>query len=182
MSEIDHFSVYLLEQAKRFLEKAQDTSDEDGRTAFVNASLLIGVSALEAHVNAIADELLETWKELEVLERSILSEREFSLDNGEFELVQKLKMYRLIDRVEFIFRRFGKRRPLDKHEKWWSQLSDALKLRNELVHPKQRITLSVKNVENSLRGILEAINALYLSLYDSPYPGYRRALDSNLSF
>lgn len=183
MSEIDQFSVHLLEQAKRFLEKAKNENNEEGKTAYLNASLLIGVSALEAHVNAIADELLLTWENLETLERSILSEKEFTLDNGEFKLLEKkLKMYRLMDRVEFIFQRFGKIKPLNKNEDWWPQLADALKLRNKLVHPKQQITLSVKNVENSLEGILTAIDALYRALFNSPYPGYRRGLDSKLSF
>src|SRR5947208_947946 len=103
MSEIDTFSVQLFEQAKRFLEKARNEEGE-GKRAYLHASLLIGVSALEAHINAIADELLTTWTEINLLERSILSERDFVFENGEIELTNKLKMYRLIERFEFIFK------------------------------------------------------------------------------
>ena len=182
MKEIDHFSIHLLEQAKRFLEKAKAETDSEGKTAYLNASLLIGVSALEAHINAIIDELLSTWENLDILEISLLSEKEINFSNGEFKLSEKLKMCRLIDRVEFIFKRFCKKRPLHKSESWWQLLQEALRLRNKLVHPKEQVTLSELDVEQSLSGILDAINTLYKSLFNSPYPGYRRRLDSNLSF
>jgi hypothetical protein len=182
MTEIDQFSIHLLEQAKRFLEKARTEIDSEGKMAYLNASLLIGVSALEAHINAIIDELLSTRGNLEILELSLLSEKEINFNNGEFRLSEKLKMYRLIDRVEFVFQRFCRKRPLDKSEPWWQLLKEALRLRNKLVHPKEQVTLSEKEVEQSLSGILNAINTLYKSLFNSPYPGYRRGLDSNLSF
>lgn len=182
MTGIDQFSNHLFEQAKRFLEKAKIETDEEGKTAYLNAALLIGVSALEAHINAIIDELLSTWDNLGIQEISLLSEKEISFNNGEFKLSEKLKMYRLIDRVEFIFQKFCKKRPLDKNEPWWQQLKEALRLRNKLVHPKEQISLSEKDVENSLLGILDAINSLYKSLYKSSYPAYGRRLDSNLSF
>ncbi len=58
MAEIDELSVQLLEQAKRFLEKADESTGE-GESAYCNAALLLGSCALEAHINAIADELTQ---------------------------------------------------------------------------------------------------------------------------
>lgn len=182
MSEIDNFSIQLYEQAKRFLEKAKMEASDEGKNAYLHAALLIGVSALEAHVNAIADELLSTWEDLDVLERSILSERDFVFESGSFRIVDKLKMYRLIDRVEFIFHRFSPKEPLDKSEIWWSQLAEALKIRNELVHPKGRVEINDSTVTRALQGILEALNAIYKALFNAPYPAYGRRLDSKLVF
>ena len=94
MLEIDIVAVELFEEAKRFLEKAEETSDSEGRKAFLHAALLLGISALEAHVNAIADEMLgRGGSNLNLLERSILLEKEYVFENGEFKLTKKLKMY-----------------------------------------------------------------------------------------
>ena len=79
MSEIDEFAVLLFEQAKGFLEKSKGGITNYQRQAYLHAALLIGISALEAHVNAISDEFLTTREDLTVLERSILDEKDFIL-------------------------------------------------------------------------------------------------------
>ena len=57
MSSIDTFSALLFEEAKRFLERAKTSEDEAGRTAFCHAALLLAFSSLEAHMNALSEEL-----------------------------------------------------------------------------------------------------------------------------
>lgn len=49
MKEIDVFASELFEEAKRFLEKAEDPNVEEGQKAFLHAALLLGMSSLEAH-------------------------------------------------------------------------------------------------------------------------------------
>ena len=108
ISDIDDFSVLLFEQSKRFLEKSKQELDQNAKKAFLNAALVIGVSALEAHVNAIADEMINTHSgELEKIEISILGEKEIEFSKGEFCISEKLMMYRLLDRIEFIMKRFS---------------------------------------------------------------------------
>jgi len=182
MSDFDLFTIELFEQAKRFLEKAKLQKGKSGENAYLNASLLIGVSSLEAHVNAIADEFIETGKNLSILDRSILEEREFNLEKGEFIISNKLKMYRLVERIEFILNKFSKSQSFDKSSDWWRKFKNGLKLRNELVHPKDKCILSFKDVQDSLEGILGLLNFLYKSLYNSGYPAYGRKLDSNQDF
>jgi hypothetical protein len=181
MSEFDQFSFTLFEQAKRFLEKSKSEDTAERKIPYLNAALVIGVSSLEAHVNAIADEMLMR-NGLTILDRSILSEAAFYLKDGEFVLNErKLKMYRLLDRIEFIHLRFSGK-PLDKNSKWWSKLKLAQNKRNSLVHPKEKFVLTEKIVESSLEGILGALNALYSTLYKKSYPALGRRLDSNLNF
>jgi hypothetical protein len=58
MTEIDAYAFGLLEMSKRFLEKGKAASGNDGGEPCLAAALLIGVAALEAHVNAVGEELL----------------------------------------------------------------------------------------------------------------------------
>ncbi len=54
-SGIDAFATELFEEAKRFLEKAKEADNEEGKKAFLHAALLVGMSSLEAHINAICE-------------------------------------------------------------------------------------------------------------------------------
>jgi len=180
MSQVDTFSQSLLEEAKRFLEKAKSESRQSGQTAYLHAALLLGFAALEAHLNSVADDFSHR-KELPILEQSILFEKRFTLDNGKLSLTKGLKMYRLEDRIQFIYRRFSGK-PINKQAKWWANLKQGIRLRNELIHAKQHPTISKKSVEQSLQAILDAIRAMYRAIYNRDYPFARRALTSQLDF
>ena len=180
MTDIDSFARTLLEEAKRFLEKAADAQDPADKSAFLHAALVIGVCALEAQVNALSQELA-LRDGLSILDQSILLEKDYSLDKGVFNLTAKLKMYRLEDRVVFIFKRFTARAEVNK-EVWWGQVKAAIDLRNDIVHPKTVADLSEERVERALSAVLECVNELYQGLFHKPYPGYGRKLASLLTF
>ena len=178
MSSIDTFASQLLEEAKWHLESARKETSSETKAAFCHAALLVGVSALEAHLNALCDEL-SLRKSLSVLDRSLLLERDISLDKGEFSLTNKLKMYRLLDRLEFIFVTFTKPGKPPR-EPWWTQVQKAIQLRNDIVHPKEAATVSEADVERSLKAILDCLNALYLGVFRKKLPAIGRGLTSHL--
>ena len=180
MSEIDAFASSLFEEAKRFLEKAQNEDSSEGKSAYLHAALLLGISSLEAHINAIADELLMR-DNLTVLDRSILSERDITAKHGSFELSNSPRLYRTLERIEFVHNNFGSRK-IDYDSTWWGQLNNAIKARNDLVHPKGKVDLNEKIVTQALEGVLGALNSLYKTLYRRKYPASRRGLDSSMSF
>jgi|ERR1017187_1223623 hypothetical protein len=180
MRGVDDFARRLLEEAKRFHEKARDEADGEGKQAYLHAAIMLGCCSLEAHINSIADDFL-VRPELSILERSILAEREHRLENGEFVLTDILKMYRLTERIEFLYRRFSGGE-LDKTQAWWGQLKAALNTRNELSHPKQHTLVTEQCVDQALRSILDALNAIYQGIYRKPYPAHKRALNSKLTF
>lgn len=181
MLEIDLFASSLFEEAKCFLGKAQDETDEKGKMAYLHAALLIGFSSLEAHMNAIAEEQITVHKDLNILEESILLEKKFYLKNGSFTLTDTLKMYRLTERIEFLYSKFSKS-PLDKSKSFWRQIKVGLRTRNDLVHPKEQFILSERSVETALEGILYLLDDLYMALYKQHYPALGRRLDSNMDF
>lgn len=183
MNEIDKLSTQLLEEAKRFLEiAAAKNGDIAAQDAYLHAALLLGFSSLEAHVNAIAEELVMRTG-LGVLDKSILVERDFKLKNGQFQLNEQLKIYRLEDRLLFIFANFppaGCQQPTN--DPWWSKLKDGMTLRNQLVHPKASVKVDLTAVSASLTAIIECLDALYGVVFSRPFPPRNRGLDSTLTF
>ena len=99
MANVDKLGRALLEEAKRFFEKAREETTIEGKQAYLHASLVLGFCSFEAHINSIADDFL-VRPELTVVERSILDEKDFKLIEGEFTLTDGLKMHRLTDRIE----------------------------------------------------------------------------------
>lgn len=180
MTGVDKFSQTLFEEAKRFLEKARAETKPEGKTAYLHAALNLGFCALEAHINAIADDFL-VRNDLTVLDRSILAEQDFTLDDGEHELTNRLKMYRLEDRIQFIYRRFSGK-VLDKSSSQWADLKDGLKLRNKLTHPKEPPVISDEKIERAFQAIVAILDDIYKAIYHTPYPVGRRGLNSTLTF
>lgn len=182
MNDIDLFASTLFEEAKRFLEKASEADSDDGKAAFLHAALLLGISSLEAHINAISDEMIQRGN-LSVLHQSVLSERDYAFDKGAFKLTNKLKMYNLIDRVEFLFKQFSiHESKLDNRADWWSKLHQGIDKRNSLVHPKSAAPLEFHDVEHAFEGILGVLDALYQSVYGKSFPALGRRFDSKMSF
>jgi hypothetical protein len=175
----DAFALSLLEESKRFLEKAR-TSDDTGKRAFLHAALLLAFCSLEAHVNAMSDDFSAEMK-LSPHEKGILTEREVHLENGAFRIRSTPKMVRLEDRIKFICKRFA-RTPIDFTAPWWSKLADATKLRNALTHPKENVPLEVAQVQSAIQAIIETLDALYAGILGNPFPAAGLQLDSELNF
>lgn len=181
MASVDETSGVLLEEAKRFLEKAHDEASEAGKTAYLHAALNLGFCSLEAHVNAIADDFL-TRKDLSLTDRSILCEKDIRFSNGEFVIDEgKLKIFRLDDRIQFLHRRFSGK-PIDRKSSWWSELQSAQLLRNKLAHPKDAPAVDERSVARGLQAILDIVSALYKGIYKRKFPGSTRGLQSGLTF
>lgn len=180
MAEVDVFATLLLDEAKRFLEKAIDEDSEEGKTAYLHAALNLAFCAFEAHLSSIADDFL-VGGSLNLLDGSILSEREVQLMGGQFVLSDRPKMYRLEDRLEFIHLRFSGK-PIDKTSSAWSDLKNGLRMRHKLTHPKEVVEISEALTRRTLEAIIRILDTLYQNIFGRPYPGLRRGLDSSLSF
>jgi hypothetical protein len=179
VADIDVFATSLLEEAKRFLERAQTAPDDVARDANLHAALMLGFCSLEAHVNAIAEDF-GSREELTPHEMGILLEKEVRLENGRF-VVGGFRMHRLEDRILFLYLRFSGK-SLDKSASWWSQLAHATNSRNRLTHPKETHTLTVTEVGNALAAIIGTIDALYRAIYKSGFPLVGMGLHSSLTF
>lgn len=183
MNDIDAQATLLLEEARRFFEKAvQSSAEPQGQVAFLHAALLLAFSSLEAHVNAVADEMA-LRPGLSVLEKSVLLEKDYTLDKGKFKIESKLKIYRFEDRLTFLLANFSNPPiPGWTQEAWWSDLINGIALRNLLVHPKSRISIDINAVEKALSAIVACLNFLYQSVYRRPFPSAKRGINASLTF
>jgi len=180
MTTFDEFSSNLLEEAKRFYEIAKETSDVTAKKAYLHASLLISISSLEAFINGISNDF-KNASSLSLFENSFLQEKEIEFKNGDFLITNRLKMSRLTERIEFLFRKFNKTR-LDKRAKWWQNLKEGISLRNNIVHPKEYHEIQEKHIEATLKAVIECINKLFLAIYKKKLPSINMGLDSKLTF
>jgi hypothetical protein len=181
MAEIDEFASSLLEEAKRFLEKTGGELSASAQAAYSHAALLLAFCSLEAHINAIADELAAV-KDLSIHERAFLLERDVKLDQGAFVSdPNSLKMNRLEDRITFLHRRFSGQ-ALDKGVSWWGEFKEAMDLRNKLTHPRDIPLIKPDTVKRAITAIIDALNALYLAIYKKKYPMAQIGLHSQLDF
>lgn len=181
MPEIDTFARLLLEEAKRFLEKARDSEDDNGREAHLHAALLVAFCALEAHVNAASSDFAGRT-DLSPHDRSILFKQEVRLEHGEFVLkTDQLKIVRLEDRILFLYQRMSGK-PADRTAAWWSELGEAIDLRNRLTHPKKVPTIKVKDVERAIQAVIDTMDAVYRAIYKEKFPPAARGLQSVLTF
>jgi hypothetical protein len=180
MADIDDFATTLLEESKRFLEKAKEASDTLVREPNLHAALMLAFSSLEAHVNAIADEF-STIGDLTIHEKAVLLEQEVRLEDGEFKLLSTLRIIRLEDRIQFLHNRFSGKK-LDRSQPWWSSLNHAIKLRNRLTHPKDAAQIQESDVRNALQSIVDGLDALYRAIYRRSFPAAGRGMNSKLNF
>ena len=176
MTEFDSFATRLIEESKALLDKAK-TSGDFSQTTYLHSSLLLAISALEACLNSIVDELLidPYQNKYTVQERALLLEKEVKFDNGEFSLSNKLKMSRITDRIEFLFFKFSGVK-VNGTFPWYTALKQSIELRNKLVHPKEDLTISIIQVEQAITSVIDTINQLYLLIYKKKYPAYDRGI------
>jgi hypothetical protein len=176
--DVDAFSVRLLDEAKRFLEKAAEGADAE-QDAYLHAALIVGFSALESHVNGIADELSER-PQTDLLTKSILKEKQVQLTKGEWALGSKDQYFRLEERISFLLHSCSRKN--GGTYAWWSDLVSGIKARNALVHPRDAVQLTSVDVQRYLNAIIDALNDMYLGVFGKGHPSFNRGLQSTMNF
>ncbi len=180
MAEIDLFANQLLEEAKRFLEKAGESSDTTAKAANMHAALMLSFCSLEAHISSMGEEF-SIRGDLSPHEKALLLERDVTLEDGEFRVQSRLRMVRLEDRIEFLHTKFSGE-PVDRASAWWSQLSAATHLRNQLTHARSVPAVTESAVKSAVQAIIDTLDALYQAIYKRRFPPAVQRLQSRLTF
>jgi hypothetical protein len=182
MSDIDSLASILLEEGKRFLEKAAVATDKTALHAFLHASLCLAFSSLEAHINSIVDDQLNRT-DLSVHTRAYLSERRVDLRKGVFIQQDSLQMQKIDDRIALLWTICSIDEAFDYQSSiTWSHFKEAIKLRNALTHPKEATELTTNTVSRCLTAIIDIIDIAYRRIYGKPLPAKNRGLQSSLDF
>jgi hypothetical protein len=182
VAEFDYFADQLLGEAKRFLEKASgDGTDAESEAAYLHAALMLSFCGLEARMNSLSDDAASFRSDLSAHDKGILLEKEVRLEHGAFIVSPTTKIYRMEDRIAFLHLRLSGK-ALDRDSVWWSELSSAIKLRNDLTHPKAIPEINVAKVERAIKSIIDTIDALSRAIYQKKYPAASDGLVSRMSF
>lgn len=178
----DDFVTQLLGESKAFYEKAKIATEGNSKEAYLHSSFLLIMSALEACINSIAEELLvEPYiNNYSFLEQSLLLEKEIVFKNGCYKLGSGLKMTRITEKIEFLIFKFSGNE-LSQSEPWFVQLKQSINLRNRLVHPKEHIALTENQVENAISSVMDTINELYKVVYKKAFPSYSLGTSSKIT-
>lgn len=169
MSNFEAYSDELLLSSKQFLVDAKSLkSKSQQQQRALRASLTHAFFFLEAQLNYLAAHFSNS-PEFNVLERSLLSEKDVSLEKGQFVLKERSKYFRLEDRIEFLLARFS---PDPKKAKglWFSDLKSSIGVRNRLVHPKEAHALEIGEVEKTILSVLGCLGALYTAIFGKGFP------------
>ena len=179
-ANVVQFANLLLEEAKRFLERAEKAKDKDkaAEVANLHAALMLAFCALDAHVNVVADEVAR-WEHVTKHQRGVLLQKEVRLNDGEFEVGNKSEFSRVQDRI-LLLHRIG--RGAIKPAPWSQNLSAAIDLRNKLTHPKAVPAITAAAVSKAVEAVIETLDALYQALYKRRFPAAHRKLASKLDF
>ena len=169
MSDFEQYSQELLLSSKLFLEESKTkTHSKADSQRMLRASLTHAFFFLEAQMNYLASHFVNS-DGFDLMERSLLAEREIRLEKGLFVLSDSSKFYRLEDRIEFLLARFSKSLTQAKGE-WYSELKVSLAVRNRLVHPREAHTISQAEVEKAIVAILNCLTALYQAIFQKDFP------------
>lgn len=181
MTDFDIFCNTLLEESKLFLEKAKKSKTKEEESCYLHASLMLCSSALEAFINGISDDFADS-KKFSLLEKAMMLEKEIEFTKGKFNLTDKLKIFRLNDRVEFLYCKFKKTHIDKDNSKWWANLQNGLNLRNKLIHPKENVTVTIKLIELTIQATIDCIDELFKIIYKKGLPSLSMGLESKLNF
>ena len=176
MKEFDFFGEMLFEEAKYYLETAKKEEGSDSELAALHASLLLGMSSLEAYINAVAEELVSSF-DLSIYEKSLLAEKTIEMDKGKILIGNSLKMYRLIDRIAYIYSKYAMK-DIEDTDVWYTEIKQTIELRNNLVHPKSVVRLTYFQTEKALRSILDTVNEIFIAVYKKKVPIYNYGIQA----
>lgn len=168
MNNIDEYTKDLLMSAKVFLIEAQSVSNSDREQRLLRSALVHCFFFLEAQISYVMDHFKSNTN-FSILEKSIINEKDYSFKDGEFALLSKDKFYRLEDRIEFLIYKFSGK--LDhRGSEWYSMLKNYIRLRNDIVHPKDNHNLSCDDIERAILSVVECVSLIYKCVFNKDFP------------
>lgn len=176
MVDFIDYTKELMESAKGFAEQGRVATDPRAEQAYLRAALFQAISFLEGHINDVAEQFRHTSM-FTIHQKGILLEREVTLRNGAFRLSNKTKYQRILDRIDMLILTGGGTQA--KETSWHSPLCHALKLRNELVHPREIKRLKYKEVIESLKAVLDCVDAVFKAIFKKGLPYAGKSMDSS---
>lgn len=161
------------EYAKAFYNKSTETSVSDEQKTYIEVCFALAFSFLEGTLSYVFEHF-EASSEIDTFERSIMNEQDIRIVRGQPTAAGQ-KYRSLEERIQFLFWRFS-RVPFDTQQAWWGALAQAIGQRNDLMHPKEGASLTVKDAERCLLAIIETTDCLFKAVFGKNWPKANRGL------
>lgn len=130
------------------------------RRSLVRASFAL-VEAYTHMLKSIVNNPADCTKRPNIGERMFLSENTYTIKKNGIVRATDARIP-LLSNIQFTFRTFCRLRGIDKHlatsESGWRKLTDAVKVRDRLMHPKKNSDLEVSDLE--LNEVIDAVEWL----------------------
>lgn len=164
-----------IEFAKAFYKRSINCEDEGERKTMIEVSVSLSFSFMEGTLTYLFDHFAGA-KQFSIFEQAVMSEKDVKIADG-VPILQGTRYRSIEERLQFLFWRFSYKE-LDTSVAWWPKLRAAIDTRNQIMHPKGALSLSAKDAENCLRAVIDATNALFVTVFNRPWPKANRGLDT----
>jgi hypothetical protein len=150
--------------SEKLCQDADGKNDAKGNP-YIIGSILNSWIAIEFFINNMMQDFASLPEDLFTLhEKGILEEREVQFttegDNGgTFQLSNRVKFWRLEDKIMFLIARFGKSKAVDKGTTLWQRFERMKEKRNSLTHPRRgkEVTLILEDAQEAIEVSKEII-------------------------
>lgn len=164
------FEDYL-EDSYYFMKKASKQKDLSEARRYYRVSVFCAMSAIEAFVNYVGDAFAQSGS-LEPFEIALLTDRQFALKGGKFDVLDKMEYHRLEDKLRFLFCKFTPNFEFEKIPSW-SRLIEFKRFRDSLTHPRQdedetKLEEYKTKTVKGISSVIEIMNHLCKGVFNKP--------------
>lgn len=164
------FEDYL-KDSRHFFDSAEAAGDlEDARRSY-RASVIVGMSALEAFVNYLADTFAQSsvYPHYEV---AFLSDRKFGVSDDRFAILDQLEYHRIEEKLRFLLKKYVSSFDFEQ-DRHWAQFLAFKKLRDSITHPRFDEDQTTKSeysqqIKHGLDAVISLIDVLCQGIFQKP--------------
>lgn len=164
------FEDYL-KDSRHFFDGAESATHLDDAKRQYRASVIIGMSALEAYVNYLADTFAQSsvYPHYEV---AFLSDRKFGVDDDRFDILDQFEFHRIEEKLRFLLKKYVPSFDFEQ-EKHWAQFLAFKKFRDSIAHPRFDEDQTTKSeysqqIKRGLDAVISLIDILCQGIFQKP--------------
>jgi hypothetical protein len=177
MKSLDADANRRFEFSKALLARATLTATDDERRSFSEAAITQAFSCLEGMISHIFEHFAGD-KTFGIFEQAMMSEAAIKVVHGQ-PILGRQQFRSIEERLQFLFWRFS-HVEFDTAKPWWASFSEAVTVRNGIMHPKTESAVDVADAERALQAIIAAIDDLMQTVFNKPWPKAKKGLTPSL--
>jgi hypothetical protein len=159
--------------AKALLARAEKAISDVERKSLSEAAITAAFSCLEGMLSHVFEHFSGS-ADFDIYEQSIMNEKAVRIVKGRPSLAEQ-RFQSIEDRLQYLFWKFSGE-DFDASKDWWPGFSEAVRVRNRIMHPKDGHEIQVADAQRALLSLISAINDLMKTVFKKPWPKAKRGL------